>query len=58
VRDINDYNKVILTLEEDLGMLTNYNLLTIFGANGNIDFKTKKSLEDIEINNSFPPENQ
>jgi hypothetical protein len=32
-RDINDHNKVILTLEEDLQMLTNYNLLTIFGAN-------------------------
>lgn len=58
VRDINDYNKVILTLEEDLEMLTNYNLLTIFGANGNIDFKTEKSLEDVEIMNAFQPEDQ
>jgi len=58
VRDINDYNKVILTLEEDLEMLTNYNLLTIFGANGNIDFKTEKSLDDIEVMNAFQPENQ
>jgi hypothetical protein len=39
-------------------MLTNYNLLTIFGANGNIDFKTEKSLDDIEVMNAFPPENQ
>ena len=57
-RDINDHNKVILTLEEDLEMLTNYNLLTIFGANGNIDFKTEKSLIDTEITNMYQPQDQ
>lgn len=57
-RDISDYNKVILTLEEDLQMLTNYNLLTIFGANWNIDFKTEKSLYDVEIVNLYQPQDQ
>jgi len=57
-RDINDNNKVILTLEEDLQMLTNYNLLTIFGANGNIDFRTETSLLDVEIPNMYQPQNQ
>jgi hypothetical protein len=57
-RDINDHNKVILTLEEDLEMLTNYNLLTIFGANGNIDFRTEKSLIDVEIPNMYQPQDQ
>lgn len=57
-RDINDHNKVILTLEEDLQMLTNYNLLTIFGANGNIDFRTEKSLIDVEIANMYQPQDQ
>lgn len=58
VRDVNDYNKVILSLEEDLNILTYYNLLTIFGADGNIDFKTETTLGDIEIMNSFQPQNQ
>lgn len=57
-RDINDHNKVILTLEEDLQMLTNYNLLTIFGANWNIDFRTEKSLIDVEIPNMYQPQDQ
>lgn len=57
-RDINDHNKVILTLEENLNMLTNYNLLSIYGADGNIDFKTEKYLSDVEIKNSFQPDNQ
>ena len=57
-RDINDHSKVILTLEEDLKMLTTYNLLSIYGADGNIDFKTDKYLNDIEIENQFQPENQ
>ena len=57
-RDLNDHNKVILTLEEDLEMLTNYNLLTIFGANGNIDFRTEKSLIDVEIQNMYQPQDQ
>ena len=57
-RDINDHNKVILTLEEDLQMLTNYNLLTIFGANWNIDFRTEKSLLDVEIPNMYQPKDQ
>jgi hypothetical protein len=58
VRDINDYNKVIITLDEDLDILTNYNLLTIFGADGNIDFKTEKYLNDVEIINGFAPQDQ
>ena len=57
-RDLSDYNKVILTLEEDLQILTNYNLLTIFGANWNIDFRTEKSLYDVEIANLYQPQDQ
>lgn len=57
-RDMEDNNKVVLTLEEDLDILTNYNVLTIFGADGNIDFKTEKSLADVEIVNDFQPQDQ
>lgn len=57
-RDLSDYNKVILTLEEDLQILTNYNLLTIFGANWNIDFRTEKTLSDVEIANLYQPQDQ
>ncbi|MCP4523426.1 MAG: hypothetical protein GY828_04340 [Candidatus Gracilibacteria bacterium] len=58
VRDASDHNKVILTLEQDMTMLTSYNLLSIFGADGNIDFKTEKSLQDVELINSFVPDDQ
>lgn len=57
-RDATDHYKVVLTLEEDLDILTNYNLLSIYGADGNIDFKTTKYLNEVELENAFQPENQ
>jgi len=57
-RDSADHYRVILTLEEDLNILTNYNLLSIYGADGNMDFKTTKYLNEVEIQNSFTPESQ
>ncbi len=57
-RDASDHYKVVLTLEEDLDILTNYNLLSIYGADGNIDFKTTKYLNEVEVKNTFTPENQ
>ncbi len=57
-RDASDHYKVILTLEEDLNILTNYNLLSIYGADGNMDFKTTKYLNEVEIDNNFFPEDQ
>lgn len=57
-RDATDHYKVVLTLEEDLDILTNYNLLSIYWADGNIDFKTTKYLNEVELENAFQPEDQ
>ncbi|QFR39546.1 hypothetical protein A9Q91_04975 [Candidatus Gracilibacteria bacterium 28_42_T64] len=57
-KDFNDASKVILTLNEDLKTGNNYSLLSIFGADGNIDFTTTDSLEDVEIMNEIVPTEQ
>lgn len=44
-------SSVILTLDEPLEKDTEYSLLTVFGADGSIDFKTGDTLEGIEIMN-------
>ena len=50
-QDEDDDNVAILTLDERLEKNTEYSLLTVFGADGSIDFKTGDSLEGIEILN-------
>lgn len=51
-KDFNDSNKVTLTLWEDLSPNTNYTLISIFGVDGSIDFKTDSILENSEKINS------
>jgi len=50
-QDEENDNVAILTLDEVLEKNTEYSLLTVFGADGSIDFKTGDVLEDIEIIN-------
>ena len=57
-KDFNDATKVALTLNEDLQTQKNYSLLSIFGADGNIDFRTTDSLDNVEIMNDMLPTEQ
>ena len=50
-QDEEDDYTAVLTLDETLEKDTEYSLLTVFGADGSIDFKTGDSLEGIEILN-------
>lgn len=51
-RDIEENtNKVVIALDEALETNTDYSLLTVFGADGSIDFTTEDSLEWVEILN-------
>ncbi len=51
-QDEEDEYTAVLTLDEPLEKDTEYSLLTVFGADGSIDFKTSESLDGIEILNS------
>lgn len=51
-QDEEDTYKAILTLDEPLEKNTEYSLLTVFGADGSIDFKTNDTIEGVEILNS------
>lgn len=51
-QDEEDEYTAIVTLDEPLEKNTEYSLLTVFGADGSIDFKTTDTLEWIEILNS------
>ena len=51
-QDEENDNVAVLTLEQPLEKNTEYSLLTVFGADGSIDFETGDSLEWIEILNT------
>jgi len=53
-KDFEASNMVNITLGDELRKNTSYNLLSIFWADGSIDFSTEESLENVEIINNDP----
>ncbi|PIE85570.1 hypothetical protein CSA08_01310 [Candidatus Gracilibacteria bacterium] len=51
-KDFEELSKVVLTLDKSLEKNANYSLLSIFGADGSIDFTTGENISGVELVNS------